>query len=458
MRAKKYSHKKEFSIDQNEWKTKKVPDKSSEFQYALMAEGRTVAMTQNKEDAELLLIACRGHSQDLKYAGQLLVRMKRNDLSLYLLDQAVASSKTGIVIADVNQKDLPLIYVNPGFEKITGYSVSETIGRNCRFLQGDDRDQPALAKLRKAIKAGKDCKVVLRNYKKDKTLFWNELHLSPIHDDAGNLTHFVGIQTDVTERVENQRRLIKLKENLKTRNEQLETLNKTKNELLGMAAHDLRNPLSGIVGYCQILLDELTGPVDKQQRPLIERILKSSQFMSKMVNDLPDLAKIESGKLDLEIKKLNLAQLVEDVLELQYPRAAGKEIELAFTSSGQMGITVELDENKISQVIDNLISNAIKFSKPKSRVEIHLQQNSKTVLLSVKDNGEGIAKKEMHHLFKPFSKTSTQSTAGEKSTGLGLAICKRITDGHGGRIWAESKLRKGTTFFVELPIRQKRCQ
>jgi PAS domain S-box-containing protein len=116
-----------------------------------------------------------------------------------LLDRAVAASSNGIVITDPRLPDDPIVYVNPAFEKTTGYPMEEVIGRNCRFLQGEDRDQPALDELRACLREGQECRVVLRNYRRDGSLFWNELYVSPVHDDEGNVTNFVGVQNDVTE-------------------------------------------------------------------------------------------------------------------------------------------------------------------------------------------------------------------------------------------------------------------
>src|ERR687893_1031453 len=116
-----------------------------------------------------------------------------------LLDRAVAASSNGIVITDPRLPDDPIVYVNPAFEKTTGYPMEEVIGRNCRFLQGEDRDQPAVDELRAGLRKGQECRVVLRNYRRDGSLFWNELYVSPVHDDEGNVTNFVGVQNDVTE-------------------------------------------------------------------------------------------------------------------------------------------------------------------------------------------------------------------------------------------------------------------
>ncbi len=118
----------------------------------------------------------------------------------WLREQALAASRGAIIITDPNEPDNPIVYANPAFERITGYSVEEAVGKNCRFLQGEDRDQPALEELRAAIREGRECQVILRNYKKDGTLFWNGLSISPVHDEEGNLVNFVGVLDDVTER------------------------------------------------------------------------------------------------------------------------------------------------------------------------------------------------------------------------------------------------------------------
>jgi diguanylate cyclase (GGDEF)-like protein/PAS domain S-box-containing protein len=117
-----------------------------------------------------------------------------------VLERAVESTRTGVLITDPHQPDNPIVYANPAFERITGYSAEEVLGRNCRFLQRDDGDQPALEEVRAAIREGRDCRVVVRNYRRDGALFWQELSISPVRDDQGRITHFVGIQDDVTER------------------------------------------------------------------------------------------------------------------------------------------------------------------------------------------------------------------------------------------------------------------
>ncbi len=125
---------------------------------------------------------------------------KQKEERLRVLERAITASNNGIVISDATQKELPIVYLNPAFERITGYSAQEVIGKNCRFLQGKETDQEALEELRGALREGKECNVVLRNYRKDGSLFWNDLYISPVKDELGNLTHYIGVQADITER------------------------------------------------------------------------------------------------------------------------------------------------------------------------------------------------------------------------------------------------------------------
>lgn len=143
---------------------------------------------------------------------------------IHLRNVAIASVSSGVTIADARLPDLPLIYVNEGFERITGYKAREAVGRSCRFLQGTDRDQPGLDILRRALREGEACEVRLRNHRKDGERFWNELHISPVRDEHGELTHFVGIQIDVTDRVESRLRLEESEERYRTLAESIEDL------------------------------------------------------------------------------------------------------------------------------------------------------------------------------------------------------------------------------------------
>lgn len=173
--------------------------------------------------------------------------------------------------------------------------------------------------------------------------------------------------------------------------------------------------------------------------------------MLRLVDDLLDIAKIESGKLELDLQPADLVTLVDRSVILNRVLAERKQIELYFASDDGIP-TVMLDVSKIEQVLNNLINNAIKFSYPESTIQVCVARAEDRVVISVADQGQGIPADERETLFQPFVRTSVRSTQGEKSTGLGLAIVKSIASGHGGEIWVESEVGHGTTFYVALPV------
>jgi signal transduction histidine kinase len=231
-------------------------------------------------------------------------------------------------------------------------------------------------------------------------------------------------------------------------NEKLTAANVEKNRYLGIAAHDLRNPLSSIRGLSQLLMEDAVDP--PEQREFHTTINRTSDEMLGLVNDLLDVAVIESGKLDLRLKEVDVATLVRQRVHQLEPLARNKKISLDVDADGAQHANI--DPARFSQVIDNLVSNAIKFSPLESRVQVVLRQAGNGLTFSVQDQGPGIPESERKLLFRSFQKLSARPTGGEKSTGLGLAIVKRIVDAHGGTIEVESTPGKGTRFSVAVPF------
>ena len=255
-------------------------------------------------------------------------------------------------------------------------------------------------------------------------------------------------QYDEISRLNNE--LVSMQRELARQNAELNRLNDLKNQFLGMAAHDLRNPLQGILTYSDFLLDELAGILNADQVEFLHVIHSQSQYMAHLVDDLLDVAAIESGQLQLDLQPVELVQLAQTNLARNQLIAGRKGITLHLQAMPVPGLL--LDAAKIEQVLDNLVTNAIKFSPSGSRVEVSIQPVGAEIQISVRDQGPGIPPAEMAALFKPFHRTSVKSTAGEKSTGLGLVIVKRIVEGHGGRIQVESQPGQGSTFRVTLPL------
>ena len=243
--------------------------------------------------------------------------------------------------------------------------------------------------------------------------------------------------------------LMAIQRELVKKNAELEHLNQEKNRFLGMVAHDLRNPLHNILLASEFLSEENPTRPGSQYNDFLEVIHTSSQFMVNMVDDLLDVAKIEAGKLNLDYNPEDLHNLVQKNLSRNQALAAKKEIMLTLKAAPLP--TVVIDAVKVEQVLNNLVGNAIKFSPAGGAIEVRLERESDSFRLSVKDEGPGISAPAQANLFKAFQ-PGRPGTHGEKSSGLGLVIVKRIVEGHGGRLWLESAEGKGATFFVSIPF------
>lgn len=234
--------------------------------------------------------------------------------------------------------------------------------------------------------------------------------------------------------------------------DQLSKANAAKNRFMGMAAHDLRNPLASIRGLAEFLREGAVGPLTPEQLDLIATIHSASQSMLEMVNELLDLATIESGELKLALEPHNLPDLIAKSVALMNMEAAKKQTLVTFAEPATP-VRLRIDAAKMKQVIDNLLSNAVKYSPPSSTVTVLVLPETKPGQcgFAVRDQGPGIPEAERDKLFKDFSRLSVQPTAGEKSTGLGLAICRKIVEAHGGTIVAENLPVRGCEFRVVLP-------
>ena len=257
--------------------------------------------------------------------------------------------------------------------------------------------------------------------------------------------------SEVIERVQTHLKIKQLIMQLESKNDQLKELNELKNSFLGMASHDMRNYLSAIRGYSQILKEDKEELPEETQDQFLDFIYKSSENMLKMVNDLLDVSIIESGKLQLDLQPESFKNLIEHHIMINQFFADKKSIRLQSDLSDIPECRV--DANKIGQVIDNLISNAIKFSESGTTISINLKEQGGNLNFSVKDEGPGISAEDQAKLFQHFQKLSARPTAGESSSGLGLAISKKMVQAHNGQLNVTSQLGSGTTFWFEIPLK-----
>ena len=227
-------------------------------------------------------------------------------------------------------------------------------------------------------------------------------------------------------------------------------LNQLKNKFLGMAAHDLRNPLTSIRGFSEILLDGELGPISEEQKEFLGIINTTSNEMLTLLNDLLDISVIESGKLDLQRTMGSLNKIITDRIRINEVIAEKKDM----TIHADLDETPELlfDPNRITQVFDNIVSNAIKFSPSGTTVFVTMKKSGNNIKVSVRDEGPGISEEDQSQLFGEFQRLSATPTGGEKSTGLGLSIVKKMVEAHNGTLTVESVVGSGATFSFELPL------
>ena len=237
---------------------------------------------------------------------------------------------------------------------------------------------------------------------------------------------------------------------LARKNAELSRLDEIKNRFLGMAAHDLRKPVGAMLTYSEFLIDEAGPCLNEEQRRFLDIIHASCDFMSRLIDDFLDVAVIESGKLAMHYAEVDPAAIVAASLAVAEVHARRKGV--TFLVDARPHAHIQADASKMEQVLNNLVLNAIEHSKPGDIVRLSTSFTDGDWLVIVKDCGTGIDPSDLARLFSPFERGSAAKTAGEKSTGLGLAITKKIVEGHGGTIAVESSPGTGTTFTVRIPI------
>lgn len=229
-------------------------------------------------------------------------------------------------------------------------------------------------------------------------------------------------------------------------------LDKMKDDFLHSITHDLRNPMTSIRGFIKFLYDGVAGPLNEQQKKMLETMDRASFKLLNMINDILDIAKLEAGKMQLVIEEFNIVKTIRSVIELQQPQYERKNIKVIFEPQ-QEDVIIEADNKLLERVYINLIGNAIKFTPEGGTITVGLKVNEDTIESYVQDTGEGIPKEYLEKIFEKFGQVKNKAKGG---TGLGLTICKYIVEAHGGKIWAESELGHGAKFIFVLPRKQLR--
>jgi signal transduction histidine kinase len=245
-------------------------------------------------------------------------------------------------------------------------------------------------------------------------------------------------------------------ESLKEARDEAENSNKVKSEFLSTMSHELRTPLNSIIGFSDLLKQKMIGELNEKQEHYIDNILTSSKHLLSLINDILDLSKIESGKIEMNFEKISLPSTINDTLEMVRTTAIKHNINILKELDPELEL-IEADKQKLKQILFNLLSNAVKFSKPiGGTITITSKKYDEMAQISVSDTGIGIKKEDLGKLFNKFQQIESATYRKYGGTGLGLAISKELVELHEGRIWAESKYGAGTTFTFKLPLKKEK--
>lgn len=382
------------------------------------------------------------------------------------LQSAVEQSPISIFITDI---DGNIEYVNPFTLSVTGYSYEELMGQNPRLLKSGFSNPQVYDELWNTITNGKVWKGVLNNRRKNGSLYWESTTITPIINEIGTITSFIAIKEDITERIKIEHEVKQLNSNLEKKitertlelqnsNQELtkakieaEVANHAKSEFLSRMSHELRTPMNAILGFAQLL--EM-GSLDPKQDKAVHHILNSGKHLLNLINEVLEISRIEAGKISISVESVKLNNVFRDVLETLSPTADAYGVQLINELENNVGIFISADKQRIKQILLNLINNAIKYNDKRGWVKLFATEitndNKAIIRICVSDNGPGIDSNDVKKLFTPFERLGAENSSVE-GTGLGLSVVQQYASLMGGTCGVESKLKEGSTFWVELP-------
>ncbi len=369
-----------------------------------------------------------------------------------LLEEVIVNANDGILItkADlINDPGPEIVYVNNALCDITGYTNDEMIGKNPRMFQGPDSSRETLDEIRECLEAGEPFKGEVINYGKNGEAYWLSIGIVPVKNSDGQVTHFAAIERDITEQKANE---VELKKAVK----HAEKANHTKSEFLANMSHELRTPMNGVMGMCGLLRDTA---LDVEQSELVQTIHHSSEDLLKLLNDILDISKVESGDVIIEKVPYNIYTAMREIELLYEATTKEKGLELSLKIEKNVPETLLGDYVKIQQIMRNLIGNAIKFTEKGSvtiAIAVHedlfFEDSPPELYFSVKDTGIGVNEDSLEDIFQKFTQADASTTRKYGGTGLGLAITKKLVELMDGRIGVESEVGQGTIFYFSQPL------
>ncbi|HWB99458.1 MAG TPA: response regulator, partial [Bryobacteraceae bacterium] len=351
--------------------------------------------------------------------------------------------------------------VNEAECRMLGYSAEELLGRPVWELVVPEQQQASRESVRRKISGEQSIEVFERDYvRKDGAIVYLEIHENPITDENGRISGMRSALLDISERRLGElatRKVEQYAQELKGKNEQLaralamaREATETKNRFLANMSHELRTPLNGIIGFSELMYDGKVGPVSETHQEFLGDILTSARHLLHLINDVLDLAKVESGRMEFRPEHVDLNALIREVRDILRPLADKKEVPILFEPGEELGEVVA-DSARFKQVLYNYLSNAVKFTPSGGRVQVRLLASGPAeVRLEVEDTGIGIHSEDLPRLFQDFQQLSAGGRQ-DQGSGLGLALTKRIVEAQGGRVEVHSQFGQGSTFVAILP-------
>ena len=369
----------------------------------------------------------------------LYIKQKQTEEFNQKLSKAVEQSPAAIVITDTEGT---IEYVNPKFTKITGYASQEALGQNPKILKSGEHDEAFYKELWDTVLSGKEWNGEFHNKKKNGELYWENALISPIFNDAGEITHLIGVKEDITEKKKMVAELISAKD-------KAEESDRLKTAFLQNMSHEIRTPLNGILGFADLLTSDIIDI--NETKTYAEYIRTSGNRLLSLINNILDLSRIEAGSVSVRPKPFLINRLMKEAWQLFQMEAKKKGIRFKYhlPLKDDESILVS-DENKINQVIINLLGNAFKFTGSGS-IDFGYKISGDKLLFWVTDTGRGIAPEHQERIFERFYQADMSISRDFEGAGLGLPISKGLIELLGGKMWLESQVDKGTSFYFTIP-------
>ncbi len=398
--------------------------------------------TGRKKDGSLIWITENVHMIDSSVLQGTIIDItekKESEKKVLQLSRGVEQSPEMVIITDVEGK---IEYVNPKVCEITGYTKEELIGKNPSIFKSEQTPKEVYKELWETILEGKVWKGELLNKRKYGGLFWENVIIAPIIDNEGNIINFIGIKEDITEKKKIREDLIKAKN-------KAEEMNKLKSNFLANMSHELRTPMVGILGFSEIIKDNIT---DGELKEYAELLYDSGSRLLESLNLILNLTKIEADNIEIEKTSVDVITVIKRVVNLFQSEAYKKNLYLNFENENDK-LVIETDERMLDQIITNLVNNAVKFTKEGGiTVRVNRIRSNQLLEIIIKDTGIGIHKDKQDLIWDEFRQASEGAARLFEGTGLGLTITNDFIKRLGGEILLESDPGKGSTFTVRLPL------